>query len=354
MKDSLLDKVHSLDEDGKVPVEMVPVIRTALSAVDDDSLALLSDATDAYLKEDAGRLRASTIRQRRKSLEDFMAWVGDCELDAVLRAEAGRYVADVLIPKKLAAPTIKHTLGDLSGFWNWACGRGISTSNPFDRMARTVKTPARGVRKDEDKEKRPWKPDELLKLLTETDSKSDLWAMSVLALYTGCRENELAEMQCSDVNNTYFRIPEAKTKAGRRDVPIHPRIGPLVAHLKETSTDGYLVSGLKRGGYDNKRHHSFAKRFSYHKRKVLGLPAAAVFHGLRKNFITSLHNAGVTVDRIAQVVGHERGSLALDVYSAGVDLKKLAKDVRKVTFGSPVDSAVSARIEELTKAKASG
>jgi hypothetical protein len=28
--------------------------------------------------------------------------------------------------------------------------------------------------------------------------------------------------------------------------------------------------------------------------------------------------------RIQQIIGHEQGSLALDVYSAGVDLKKLA------------------------------
>lgn len=214
--------------------------------------------------------------------------------------------------------------------------------------------PTRGVRKDVDKELRSWTQDELVKLVTETDLKSDLWVMSVLALYTGCRENELAEMRCEDVYDTYLYIPESKTTAGRRLVPIHPVIKPLVAHLKETSTDDYLVSSLKRGGYDKKRHHMFAKRFSYHKTKRLKLPAAVVFHGLRKNLVTSLHNQGVVQDRIQQIIGHEHGSLALDVYSDGIELKRLAKDVKKVTFGKQVDTLVSARIKELTKGKAEG
>jgi hypothetical protein len=67
-------------------------------------------------------------------------------------------------------------------------------------------------------------------------------------------------------------------------------------------------------------------------------------HGLRKNFITVLHSAGVTPDRIAQLVGHERGSMALDVYSAGVDIKKLARDAGKVTVGKRVDALVAERI----------
>jgi integrase len=353
MQDNILDRLHDLDRRNQLSAADTLAIRTAMAAVNDDAVVTLGDAIDEYLREDEGRLRASTINERRKSLRDFLAWRGDCELSAVVRAEAGRYVADVLIPRRLAPATSKHILGDLSGFWHWACGRGIAKNNPFDRMARTIKTPARGVRKDEHTELRPWTTDELLKLLTETDPKSDLWSMSVLALFTGCRENELAEMQCADVHSTHLSIPEAKTTAGRRQVPIHPLIAGLVKHLceqaRKTSSDGYLVSGLKRGGYDKKRHHLFAKRFSYHKTKVLGLPPAVVFHGLRKNFVTALHNLGVTPDRIAQIVGHERGSLALDRYSGGVDITKLAREVKKVTFGSRVDSLVTERIVEMVE-----
>ena len=50
MKDTLLDKVYSLDEDGKVPTDVVPAIRTALAAVDDDSILPLSEAVELYLE----------------------------------------------------------------------------------------------------------------------------------------------------------------------------------------------------------------------------------------------------------------------------------------------------------------
>ena len=159
------------------------------------------------------------------------------------------------------------------------------------------------------------------------------------------RQNEIASIECADVQQYgagyVIDIPEAKTKAGRRKVPVHPVIAPLVAKLLDTSEDTYLVPGLKPGGYDGKRGYHLSKRFSYHKRKVLKLPAAVQFHGLRKNLSTALYRAGVPVDRIQQIIGHTGGTLAQDVYIAGSGMAQLVKDVSKIEYSKTVTRLVT-------------
>lgn len=55
----------------------------------------------------------------------------------------------------------------------------------------------------------------------------------------------------------------------------------------------------------------------------------------------------MTQDCVQQIIWQECGSLALEVYSLGFDLKKLAREVRKVGYGKRVDSLVAERIEEV-------
>ena len=176
-------------------------------------------------------------------------------------------------------------------------------------------------------------------LLLAPTTTGDLLVLHLLALYTGCRENELCEAKLDDVYDTHLHVAESKTVSGLRDVPWHPVVRPLVDRLCETSTDGYLVAGLKRGGYDKKRHHMYAKRFSYHKAK-LGLPAVCVFHDFRKNFITQLVQHQVPTHEIQQLVGHTADELVHNVYSSGVSLERLAEVVAMVSYGETVAEAV--------------
>lgn len=319
-------------------------LREAIEKV--QQYTLLSEAIASYLDTDKDRIRPSTLQQRETRLTSFKDWHGDSGLNDITKADAGRYVSDVLEPRGLSTATLKHTVGDLSTFFNWCCGRGLCDNNPFDGVSRTIRTVKRGVRASGD-ELRPWTEDELTQLLSRAPQDSDIWIMAVLALYTGMRANELAETKCGDASVTHITIPEAKTKAGRRTVPVHPIIAPLVAHLVRTSTDGYLVAGLKPGGYDGKRNHMFAKRFSYHKRVKLKLPAALKFHGLRKNCATALYRAGVPVDRVEQLIGHTHGNLAQDVYINGAQPEQLQHDMRSISHGETIDGIVRAAIARL-------
>jgi len=51
------------------------------------------------------------------------------------------------------------------------------------------------------------------------------------------------------------------------------------------------------------------------------LPKGANFHSLRKNFTTRMENFGDLKNHIDQLLGHDDGSNALDVYSGGLAIK---------------------------------
>lgn len=61
---------------------------------------------------------------------------------------------------------------------------------------------------------------------------------------------------------------------------------------------------------DGKRSTWHTQQFTRAKRKALGEPAAErkVFHSLRHAFVQQLDRAQVPEDRIALLVGHERGN----------------------------------------------
>ncbi|HKI81010.1 MAG TPA: tyrosine-type recombinase/integrase, partial [Pseudodesulfovibrio sp.] len=285
-------------------------IRTAYAVALHPEALPLSEALRDYSDELRERVRKQTLATREKRLQAFREWLGaDLELKAITKAKAGKYVTDVLMRRGLAPKTVRDTLSDLSAFFNWAMGRGMVDYNPFAGLAGTVRTTSRGTKAKTEGKRRPWTEGELSALFRSVGPESQYWTMAVIALYTGMRQNEIAETVVSDVHAAHIYIPEGKTESSVRSVPLHPIIRPLVEHLKETSTDGYLVSGLKRGGADQKRQHYFSKRFGDHLARLSLKGKGVVFHTLRGNMATALEIAGVTENVAQQIVGHKKQSL---------------------------------------------
>ena len=193
------------------------------------------------------RARAQMVTVRRKRVEAFLHWLGsDVKLASVTRPLAGRYLMESLMRQGRSPKTVRDILSDLSALWSWAVSLGLVELSPWSGLSRSVRGSQRwdagGARR------RSWQPDELKTVLKGIDVKDPAWSMTVVALYTGMRANEIAETKLGDVHEDRIHIPEGKPKAAVRDVPLHPVIRPLVARFKTSSTDGYLISGLKRGG----------------------------------------------------------------------------------------------------------
>ena len=75
-------------------------------------------------------------------------------------------------------------------------------------------------------------------------------------------------------------------------------------------------------------------------RKHAGLPETVVFHTLRNTFATRMEKLGVPKNHISQLMGHEDGNMALDVYSGGLAIEPLRVSINKLSFGEEIDKYI--------------
>ena len=103
--------------------------------------------------------------------------------------------------------------------------------------------------------------------------------------------------------------------------------------------DGYLITDISPGGDDNKRSWNFQKRLG-RIRKDIKLPKGVVFHSIRNTFVTRMVNLGIPRNHISQLMGHEDGNMALDVYSGGLAIEPLRESINKMNYGSKLESLI--------------
>ena len=141
----------------------------------------------------------------------------------------------------------------------------------------------------------------------------------LLGAYTGARIEELCQLRTENVIDDEgvqsFDIVDSKTVAGIRVVPVHPALTALVKRLMEDTKDGYLIPSKANNKYGI-RSDLMSKAFGRLK-KELGFDELHVFHSIRMTTITQLVRASVAGTIIAELVGHETGTVTYDVYSQG-------------------------------------
>ena len=150
------------------------------------------------------------------------------------------------------------------------------------------------------------------------------------------RLGEICELKKSDIIEDCFHIHKGKTSAASRVVPINPVLNTVINKLFERSKDGYLITDISPGGDDNKRSWNFQKRLGRIREKI-DLPKGVVFHSLTNTFTTRMENLGIPRNHISQLIGHEDGYMALDVYSGGLAIEPLRESINKLTYGSGMD-----------------
>jgi integrase len=178
----------------------------------------------------------------------------------------------------------------------------------------------------------PFTPAEVVMLLEAAVAKEDhqLAELIRLGMYSGARIEELCALKVVDCTEEVLGIADSKTKAGIRHVPIHSGIADLVRRLRESSKDGYLLSGLTLNKYGD-RSNAIGKRFGRLK-SSLGFPENKVFHSIRKTVVTQLENAGVSENLTADIVGHEKPRITYGVYSGGHSFDNMKIALEQVTY----------------------
>ena len=281
---------------------------------------------DLYLLQYSEKRKLTTLSKTNKAVEVLLTHLK--KKDVQLR-DINRTIVTGWLDKlktERASQTIQNYISALAQIWDLARNRyhDAPQDNPWRGHALEAKSSKVSYE--------VFAPGELAKLYALLDE--EMKAVTAIGAYSGMRINEICTLRESSIKTIEgvlcFEITEGKTKSAARIVPVHSKIIPLVKSLLKTTHSGFLfyhASITDRA--DGKRSTWHTQQFTRAKRKALGETATKrkVFHSLRHAFVQQLDRAQVPEDRIALLVGHERGSTeSFKTYSRNsastIELKK--------------------------------
>lgn len=154
--------------------------------------------------------------------------------------------------------------------------------------------------------------DELWKIKTNKFSIQFVRDLLLLAIYTGCRAEELLFLHTRNIflEEDYF-VTGLKTQAGKnRSIPIHNLIKPIIKkYYKKSNEFLFEISTGKRISYSIYAYYfsKFVKKYPEFNDKTA--------HCGRHTLETELQRLNVKSTIINSILGHKNGNVADDVYN---------------------------------------
>lgn len=180
------------------------------------------------------------------------------------------------------------------------------------------------------------------------------WWLPILALYSGGRAQELAQLNTQDVEEVSgvwgfhiaARFPgqKLKNRQSRRFVPLHPAL--LDAGILRYRDDivGALGDGPLFPGLGAKPGDAIGDWFNRTYLRNQCHIQGQVYHCFRHSFITAADRAGIPEARIARITGHSQGGSVLRGHYIDVPtLAERAADLAAVDFCLPTVETYVAR-----------
>ena len=296
---------------------------TGACAVIDTMSAAVPD-TDAYAslfelwQRSATDRRAATVAKYRKVLDAFAAFTGWMPLAEVRRRNLLAF-RDHLLAAKQSPVTVRHKLGILRTLFGTAVDHELAASNPAAelRMHETVCRKARVA----------FSADDLNRLFRaeihaagkrpKGGGREAAFWLPLLALFTGARVEELAQLLVSDLRHAeglgyYLHISDdaghaqLKNPASRRRIPLHAVLLDcgFLDYAAGLQRSGLLFPELrpnprgKLGGY-------FSSFFSGYLRRKVGIgDRRKVFHSFRHTFKDACRAVGLEEEVHDALTGH--------------------------------------------------
>ncbi len=324
-------------------------LKTAFVDVKNDPF--LKELIELWLSEKRKKLKLSSFESDKSKMDMFFAILSElghssisiadlnvgilrAYIDTIQNLPAVRNSASLLNKKfselakldleKISSKTFKYNLRAVSGFLNWVSYKGYD----IDPKLKVI---LEGSLKDilkEDRSKRvPFDNDDLKALFLSDDyikgtfkRSSDYW-VPLIALYTGARLGEIAQLTLNDIKKVedcwVFDINEEgedksiKNKSGsKRIIPIHKQLINLnfiefVEHIKKLK-EAKLFFDEQRSAEG--KFAQLQKRMSYFIKHIAKIKSSRektkVFHSFRHLVRTKLVEAGVDERVIDSIVGH--------------------------------------------------
>jgi len=324
---------------------------------------LLSQAIQQYLAYKEPNWSSKSLEDNRAALSLLLVIIGDMSVTNIKATDAEHYRTvlsklPVFVPKlmsqgytisqilKLNKPprsigtTNKHFILT-GGLFNWLTDRDSIIKSYFKKLAIKDTRSVRDIRL-------PFTPVELVDSFTEhhrltynIQSKSSLYYIPLVLLFSGCRLGEVAQLDVSDIDLTNNTISinslgdkKVKSSSSERLIPIHKSLISLgfldycsSVIKNSTNNNSKLFPQLHKmsDGYGQ----SMGTWWSYNISKKLNVPT---LHSLRHSFINQLTQHQVAEHIIAAIVGHKYGGISHNRYSSNYDIEILRSAVDRVEF----------------------
>ncbi len=279
-------------------------------------------------------LAKKTLDQTRRDLEKLVAHFKILE---AITPKGVKLWVDELAAAGSTHSSLNRILKSCKSLWNYL--RKSSTielerADPFAGILSLVSSKVTKNRQG----RVAWAPDDLARIYQAALDKQDQPLADIIALgaFTGARIDELGNLKVSDVTTRgSLMITDSKTKAGIREIPIHPELLALVDRLKKDAITEFLIPAQADNQYDH-RGDVLGKRFGRLKKSMGFTAGSQVFHSIRKTLITLMENAGVSEGVAADIVGHEKQTMTYGLYSMGSELEIKRTALTLAKYPSPL------------------
>ncbi|NIF22560.1 tyrosine-type recombinase/integrase [Candidatus Pantoea multigeneris] len=274
---------------------------------------------DLYFLQFGDKRKLTTLSKTNKAVEQILAHLKkrDIHLREINRTVVTGWLDKLKKEKERALQTIQNYISSLAQIWDLAMNRYHDAPQA---------TPWRGHGLEAKSSKVNYEVFthvELAKVFSAFEGDAEMQAVILIGMYNGMRLNEICSLQVGNIRSIgdvpCFEVLEGKTKSAARLIQVHSCITHLVETLIHKPHDSFLfyhASITNRA--DGKRSTWRTQRFTRAKRNVLGEVGTErkVLHSLRHEFAQQLDRNQVPEDRIALLMGHDRGSTeAFKTYS---------------------------------------
>ena len=263
--------------------------------------------------------REQTRQEYKRDLERHaLPFFGPMKLAEVEPRDVKRFIGQ-LIGLGLTSSSVRRRMAPLRALFATAVEDGLIRSNPTSRI-RIPRSPA--DRPDDQEPAKALTEQELARLLAETPAE---WRLFVEFLaHTGLRFSEAIGLRWSDIDiegerlhvrrRLYHGIDAPKSRYGRRDIPLAPRMLAALQHRRATTR--YSAEGdpafASRAGTPLDYACMYNRVLKPAARRA-GVPWAA-FHTLRHTCATMLFRNGLNAKQVQMWLGHHSPAFTLAVY----------------------------------------
>jgi integrase len=286
----------------------------------------LTDFFRDSLARTKGQVRATTLKETARSMNDFVACVGDIDVQEVQYRHREQFV-QYCLGQGISAATVAKKVKHLKRVFQLAEDRGQLDQHPLRRL-KPPKTPRRKIR--------VFTADECDKLCRaarqyEEKGRPVKWELLIrMCLATGMRRGELMNTTWRDIDFANMTIDVSPKKdcedtwdwyikdTERRMLPLTAELVTLLVEQQMFQSEGnpYIFVPMARyeriqelrktGQWTVERGRSPLSKFCHHFNKIRRSAGIEVgtFHDLRRTCLSNWVTRGLSLHEVKELAGH--------------------------------------------------